>query len=87
MTYEKEGFRYKRSPIGQVGGLAFSGPGFGASSFALGGTNAAGQKQGLGKRTGGAVGEAALWSIAPHVAGVAMLPELATMAGSLAKTF
>jgi len=86
ITHEKGGFVYKRSPIGQGVGLAFSGPGFGATSFALGGTNAAGQKQGLGKRTGSALGEAALWSVAPMAAGAALLPEFAGMAGGAAKS-
>ena len=77
---------FERSLIGKgLGPTLTTGVGFGGISFAAGGTNASGQKVGLGKRTGRAVGEAALWSLAPGAAMASITPSLVKEVGGMAK--
>ena len=88
-TFTKGDFKYARTPMGRVTSpLMNPAIGFPAFSFAMGGKDpVTGDKVGLVKRTGRALGEAATWSIAPSAAMAALTPGLAKDGYSLAKSF
>jgi hypothetical protein len=88
MTFKRNGFRYARTPGGKLASpLLSTGVGMGGLSFATGGTNPlTGEKVGLVKRTGKAMGEAAAWSIAPGFAMASITPGLVHDAGKFTKS-
>jgi hypothetical protein len=64
-TYVNRGHIYKRSLVGQAGGTAFSGLGFGAMTLAEKTNPATGQSYSAGRRLARGAAEAAGWTAAP----------------------
>ncbi len=64
----KQMHRFKRNPIGQVGGVAMSPAGWGAQEL-MSSTDDKGNKRGMTSR----VGNAAAWAIAPRIATAKMI--------------